>query len=115
MIKSKKNIFNKSEENENLENNASSDTDNAEGSENIDANSNESIETAASGEGAPEEQNNESELDKKVKEIETLTDTMKRRQADFENYKKRTIKLQEEQKKLAIKDFALDVININDD
>jgi molecular chaperone GrpE len=57
----------------------------------------------------------ESELEKKIKEIETLTDTMKRRQADFENYKKRMIKMQEEQKKFAIRDFALDVIDINDD
>ena len=57
----------------------------------------------------------ESELDKKIKEIETLTDTMKRRQADFENYKKRMIKTQEEQKKFAIRDMALDIININDD
>jgi molecular chaperone GrpE len=57
----------------------------------------------------------EIELEKKNKEIETLTETMKRRQADFENYKKRMVKMQEEQSKLAIKDFALDVININDD
>lgn len=57
----------------------------------------------------------ESELEKKVKEIEVLTDTMKRRQADFENYKKRMIKTQEEQRKFAIKDMALDIININDD
>ncbi len=57
----------------------------------------------------------EEELEKKTKEIETLTDTMKRRQADFENYKKRMIKTQDEQKKLAIRDFALDIISINDD
>ncbi|MFH0975774.1 MAG: nucleotide exchange factor GrpE [Spirochaetota bacterium] len=57
----------------------------------------------------------QTELEKKNKEIETLTETMKRRQADFENYKKRMSKMQEEQSKLAIKDFALDVININDD
>jgi molecular chaperone GrpE len=55
------------------------------------------------------------ELEKKTKEIETLTDTMKRRQADFENYKKRMIKTQDELKKFAIKDFALDIINIYDD
>jgi molecular chaperone GrpE len=55
------------------------------------------------------------ELGKKTKEIETLTDTMKRRQADFENYKKRMVKTQDEQKKLAIRDFAFDIIHINDD
>jgi molecular chaperone GrpE len=57
----------------------------------------------------------EDELLKKNKEVELLTDMLKRRQADFENYKKRVIKDQEENKKLAIKDFALDIININDD
>ncbi|MBN2038434.1 MAG: nucleotide exchange factor GrpE [Spirochaetes bacterium] len=59
--------------------------------------------------------NTESELEKKIREIEILTDTMKRRQADFENYKKRMVKNQEEQRKLAIRDMALDIININDD
>jgi molecular chaperone GrpE len=49
------------------------------------------------------------------KEIETMKDLMQRRQADFENFRKRTAKLQEDYKKLAIKDFALDVLNINDD
>ncbi len=49
------------------------------------------------------------------KEIETLKDLLQRRQADFENFRKRTIKMQEEYKKLAIKDFALDILNINDD
>ncbi len=49
------------------------------------------------------------------KEIDTLKDIMQRRQADFENFRKRTAKMQEEYKKLSIKDFALDVLNINDD
>ncbi|HPJ35129.1 MAG TPA: nucleotide exchange factor GrpE [Spirochaetota bacterium] len=49
------------------------------------------------------------------KEIETLKDLLQRRQADFENFRKRTVKMQEEYKKLAIKDFALDILNINDD
>ena len=48
-------------------------------------------------------------------EIDTLKDLLQRRQADFENYKKRTIKFQEEQKKFSIKDLALDIITINDD
>jgi len=49
------------------------------------------------------------------KEIETLKDLLQRRQADFENFRKRTVKLQEEYKKLAIKDFACDIINVTDD
>ena len=49
------------------------------------------------------------------KEMETLKDLLQRRQADFENFKKRTARLQEEFKKVAIKDFACDIININDD
>ncbi len=55
------------------------------------------------------------EIEKKNKEITSLTDMLKRRQADFENYKKRIIKNKEIDKKLAIKDFAFDIININDD
>ena len=55
------------------------------------------------------------EMEKKNKEIESLTDMLKRRQADFENYKKRIIKNKEMDKKLAIKEFAFDMININDD
>lgn len=49
------------------------------------------------------------------KEIETLKDLLQRRQADFENFRKRTAKLQEDYRKLAIKDFACDIINVNDD
>lgn len=49
------------------------------------------------------------------KEIDTMKDLLQRRQADFENFRKRTVKMQEDYKKLAIKDFALDVLNINDD
>ncbi|MCX7679078.1 MAG: nucleotide exchange factor GrpE [Spirochaetes bacterium] len=55
------------------------------------------------------------EAEKKSREICELKDLMQRRQADFENYKKRVIKGQEEMRKLAIKDFALDIISINDD
>ncbi len=55
------------------------------------------------------------ELEKKLKELAELKDLMQRRQADFENYKKRVIKNQEETRKLAIKDVALDIISINDD
>lgn len=49
------------------------------------------------------------------KEVDTLKDLLQRRQADFENFRKRTVKMQEDYKKLAIKDFALDILNINDD
>jgi molecular chaperone GrpE len=52
---------------------------------------------------------------KKAKEIAELKDLMQRRQADFENYKKRVLKSQEENRKYAIKDLALDIITINDD
>jgi len=57
----------------------------------------------------------QTELEKKDREIAELKDLLKRRQADFENYKKRIVKSQDEYRKFAIKDFALDVININDD
>lgn len=49
------------------------------------------------------------------KEIESIKELIQRRQADFENFKKRNLKLLEENKKFAIRDFALDIININDD
>ncbi len=59
--------------------------------------------------------NQDEEIVKLNKEIETLKDLLQRRQADFENFRKRTIKLQEDYRKLAIKDFACDIINVNDD
>jgi molecular chaperone GrpE len=57
----------------------------------------------------------EEEIIRLNNELDTLKDLLLRRQADFENYKKRSIKMQEEFKKLAIKDFAFDIINVNDD
>jgi molecular chaperone GrpE len=48
-------------------------------------------------------------------EMDALKDTMLRRQADFENYKKRVAKQQGEYRKMAIRDFASDIIQINDD
>lgn len=57
----------------------------------------------------------EEEISRKRDEIDALKDILKRRQADFENYKKRVIKTQEEYRKQAIKDMALDIIDINDD
>jgi molecular chaperone GrpE len=48
------------------------------------------------------------ELNKKNEELDALKDLLVRRQADFENFKKRVIRLQEEDRKLAIKDIARD-------
>jgi molecular chaperone GrpE len=55
------------------------------------------------------------ENEKLREEVASLKDTMMRRQADFENYKKRIFKQQAETRTMAIRDFALDVILINDD
>jgi molecular chaperone GrpE len=48
-------------------------------------------------------------------EMNALKDTMLRRQADFENYKKRIAKQQGEVRKMAFRDIARDIIQINDD
>lgn len=55
------------------------------------------------------------DLVKKNEEIEALKDVLKRRQADFENYKKRMVKSQDEYRNMAIRDMSLDIISINDD
>ncbi|MCP4133300.1 MAG: nucleotide exchange factor GrpE [bacterium] len=57
----------------------------------------------------------EDEVSRVNKELDSMKDLLQRRQADFENFKKRTLKLQEDYKKVAVKDFALDIIMINDD
>ncbi|MBN1499576.1 MAG: nucleotide exchange factor GrpE [Spirochaetes bacterium] len=54
------------------------------------------------------------ELEKREKEIAEIKDLMIRRQADFENFKKRMLKNAEQDKKLSIKDIAVDIIEIND-
>ncbi|MDA3901134.1 MAG: nucleotide exchange factor GrpE [Spirochaetes bacterium] len=51
---------------------------------------------------------------KRDEEIAALKDLMMRRQADFENYKKRCVKQEETNKRMLIRDIALDVIEIND-
>ena len=85
--------------------------------ENVDDAINECSEEVISGannienEASPQEE----EIIRLNKEIEILTDILQRRQADFENYKKRTAKMQDEFKKLAIKDLAFDIVNVNDD
>ncbi len=55
------------------------------------------------------------ENQKLVTDMENLKDVMLRRQADFENYKKRMAKQQGESRKMAIKDFSNDIMEINDD
>lgn len=53
---------------------------------------------------------------KKLKEdMDSLKDTMLRRQADFENYKKRMARQQGEVRTMAVRDFAHDIILVNDD
>ncbi|HQF09265.1 MAG TPA: nucleotide exchange factor GrpE [Spirochaetota bacterium] len=65
---------------------------------------------------ADEERSNAiKENQKLVSEMENLKDVMLRRQADFENYKKRMAKQQGEARKMAIKDFSQDIMEINDD
>ena len=59
--------------------------------------------------------NQEDEIIRLTRELDSLKDILLRRQADFENYKKRSVKMQDEFKKLAIKDLAFDIINVNDD
>jgi len=57
----------------------------------------------------------EEELVKRKEELDQMKDLMMRRQADFDNYKKRMVKSQDEYRKLAIKDMSIDIIQINDD
>lgn len=53
-------------------------------------------------------------IEKKDKEIISLKELLMRRQADFENYKKRSLKDTELNKKLAIKNIALDIMDVHD-
>ncbi len=53
-------------------------------------------------------------LEQKERELSELKELMQRRQADFENYKKRCLRQEESNKKMLIRDIALDVISIND-
>ena len=56
------------------------------------------------------------EENRKLKDdMDVLKDTMLRRQADFENYKKRMAKQQTEVRTMAVRDFAHDIIMVNDD
>lgn len=53
-------------------------------------------------------------IEAKDRELAELKDLMQRRQADFENYKKRCIRQEDTNKKMLIKDIALDVLEISD-
>jgi molecular chaperone GrpE len=48
-------------------------------------------------------------------ELASLKDASLRRQAEIDNYRKRMIKHQEDNKRFAIRDMAVDIIGINDD
>lgn len=63
----------------------------------------------------PVEETSEDECAKLQLELAAVKDSMLRRQADFDNYKKRMVKLQEDNRKYAIKEIASDVVQINDD
>ena len=54
------------------------------------------------------------EFKKLASENESLKDLMQRRQADFENYKKRMLKQFEDNRKYTLKDIAEDIISVND-
>ena len=58
--------------------------------------------------------NLQAELEKKDSEIATLKDSMLRRQADFENYKKIALKREEQNKKLLISGVVKHILQIND-
>ncbi|HOD14099.1 MAG TPA: nucleotide exchange factor GrpE [Spirochaetota bacterium] len=56
------------------------------------------------------------EDNRKLKDdMDALKDTMLRRQADFENYKKRMAKQQAEVRTMVVRDFAHEIILVNDD
>ena len=65
---------------------------------------------------ADEARNNAIKENQKLRsEMDNLKDTMQRRQADFENYKKRVVKQQGEYRKMYLRDIANDIIEIHDD
>jgi molecular chaperone GrpE len=57
----------------------------------------------------------EAEVAKLQAEIASLKDASLRRQAEFDNYRKRMIKQQEDNKRFAVRDMAVDIIGVNDD
>ena len=79
----------------------------------------ESVKAESAGTGASDEAEKNSETEglmrKKDEEIAQLKDQLLRSRADFDNFRKRCIKNEEQNKKLAVKDFAMDIIKIHDD
>ncbi|MFB6068892.1 MAG: nucleotide exchange factor GrpE [Halobacterium sp.] len=57
----------------------------------------------------------ERELDDREEHIEDLESRLKRKQADFENYKKRAKKRQEQLKERATEDFVERIVSVRDD
>lgn len=55
------------------------------------------------------------ELEKLKAELASVKDSMLRRQADFENYKKRMGRQQDESRRNIIRDMSLEIIRVNDD
>jgi molecular chaperone GrpE len=53
-------------------------------------------------------------ISQKNAEIAQLKEQILRARADFDNYRKRCIKNEEQNKKMSVKDIALDIISIND-
>jgi len=53
-------------------------------------------------------------ISKKDSEILQLKELLLRSRADFDNFRKRCVKNEELNKKLAVKEFALDILTIND-
>lgn len=88
-------------------------------SENGPAQEEESVKAEAAGNAASPEAEKTSETEglmrKKDEEIAQLKDQLLRSRADFDNFRKRCIKNEEQNKKLAVKDFAMDIIKIHDD
>jgi molecular chaperone GrpE len=77
--------------------------------------SQESAEETAGAEASDTAQNGADEIiAKKDGEIAQLKEAVLRSRADFDNFRKRCIKTEEINKKLAVKDMALDILTIND-
>jgi molecular chaperone GrpE len=62
-----------------------------------------------------EKKADDDQLEKKSKELDDLTDTLKRLQAEFENYKKRELKERLQLKKLFQAEIVKDILPVLDD
>ncbi|MDR3237395.1 MAG: nucleotide exchange factor GrpE [Spirochaetia bacterium] len=72
-------------------------------------------ENAAAPENPEAEPRDDEALEKLQAELAAAKDLLLRRQADFDNYKKRMAKLQDDNRKLALRDIAAGIVEINDD